>query len=114
MTGRPRWPIILASVPLWPILWLLVFASLARVKLGYWPAYDQPDPKTLHWQLLDVPIFPLIFLAPAALLTSLVFALYGWYAGRRDWRFLLTVITFLILIVWLRLDPGGFFEWWID
>ena len=105
---------MLASVPLWPIVWLLVFASLERMKLGFWPAYDQPDPSTLHWQLLDVPIFPLIFLAPVALLTSLFFALYGWYVGRRDWRFLLTAISYLIFTAWLSLDPGGFVECWFD
>jgi hypothetical protein len=61
---RSRWALALATVPLWPIVWLLIFASAARVKLGHWPSYGQPDPKTLHWFPADLAVLPLLLLAP--------------------------------------------------
>jgi hypothetical protein len=64
--SRPRWELALASAPLWPIGWLIVFASAARVKLGYWPSYAHPDPTTLHWLPADIMVLPLLLLAPLA------------------------------------------------
>jgi hypothetical protein len=114
MNSRKSWLLVLASAPVWPILWLLVFASLARVKLGFWPSYNNPDPKNLNWPIWDVPVFPLLLFAPLVLIGSLILAIYRWYTGRRDRHFLLTLMCFLALIAWLRFDPGGFVEWWAD
>lgn len=113
--GRQRWPLLLATVPLWPIVWLMVFASSARVKLGFWPGYDHPDPSDLHWAFLDIPVLPLLLFAPVALLVSLILACRKWFVGRRDWSiFLLTVGSFVVLLLWLKIDPAGLFEWWMD
>ena len=38
---------VLATIPSGPILTLVLYAVAARVKLGFWPSYDQPDPKDL-------------------------------------------------------------------
>jgi hypothetical protein len=66
MRDRLRWPLLIASLPLWPILSLVAFGALARVKLGFWPAYDHPDPSTLHWPFFEVPMFPLLLLTVGA------------------------------------------------
>jgi hypothetical protein len=113
---RKTWPFMLASVPLWPILWLLAFAGLARVELGYWPSYDHPDPSSLKWpwSILDIGVLPLLVLAPLAVLGSLAASVHAWYVSRWDWRLLLTAACFVVLLAWLQFDPGGFFAWWLD
>jgi len=113
---RNRWPLVLASVPLWPIIWLVAFASLARVKLGYWPSYDHPDPDSLKgpWIILAVAELPLLLCAPLSLFVCVAGGIHAWYRRQWDWRLLLTLVTFAVFVAWLRFDPGGLFEWWID
>jgi len=102
-------------VPLWPILWLLAFATAARVKLGYWPSYNQPDPSTL-WFTADFAVLPLLLLAPIAAFASVINALFRWQAGRPPvWSACLTTFASLVVLwLWLAVDPGGFFTWWVD
>ncbi len=115
VSERPKWSIVLATAPLWPIAWLIGFASLARVKLGVWPRYDQPDPQDLHWPFLDIPPLLMFLLVPVALLVLLIIVSRRWIAGHRDWTTILVAIgSFTVLVLWLRLDPGGFIEWWLD
>ena len=111
--ARSTW--LLASVPVWPIVWLLLFASAARLKLGYWPSYDQPDASTLHWFPVDMAVLPLLLLAPVAAFGSVILAVFRWCKGRSDWYVCLTTLaSFDVLILWLGFDPGGFFNWWAD
>jgi hypothetical protein len=51
-----------------------------------------------------------------AVVASLLLALRWWYIGRRDWKLngFVAIASIAILIAWLRIDPGGLFEWWID
>jgi hypothetical protein len=51
---------------------------------------------------------------PLALLGSLAALILAWYARRWDWRLLLTAASFSVFAAWIRVDPGGLFEWWID
>jgi hypothetical protein len=101
---------------LWPIVCLLFSASAARLTLGYWPSYNRPDPKDVSALILDVPVFPLLLLSPLAVVVSAIISFRDWYCGRNAWSRVAfaAVGSFLVLVVWLRLDPGGFFEWWID
>jgi hypothetical protein len=115
MRDRLRWPLLIASLPLWPILSLVAFGALARVKLGFWPAYDHPDPSTLHWPFFEVPMIPLLLLAAIAPFGAVMLAFRRWWVGHRDWwQFLLTVASFGILLLWVRFDPTGLFGWWAD
>ena len=116
MTARKNWPVVLASIPLWPIVWMLIFATLVRVKLGHWPTYGNPDTGTWTWpwQVLDITVLVLLICAPVAVLASLAAAMHWWYARRWDWSVLLTAPSFAVFIAWIRFDPGGLFEWWID
>ena len=66
--------------------------------------------------MLDVPVFPLLLLSPLAVVVCAIIAFRDWHSGRKAWSRVAfaAVGAFLVLVVWLRLDPGGFFEWWID
>jgi hypothetical protein len=110
---KERWPLVLATVPLWPIVWLILLASLARLKLGYWPSYGHPDPKDLNWPIPDM-TGPLLLLAPIAAGVALAAGIRAWYVRRWNWRFLLTVCSFAVFVLWFLFDPGGLFEWWAD
>jgi len=116
MTRTSKWPIILATLPLWGIFWLLSAVVVARARLGTWPIYNQPDPSNVLPILIDVPVLPLILLAPFACLASLMVGFHGWYVGRDGWKnvVLVAVGSFLVLVGWLWVDPGGFFNWWSD
>ena len=105
---------VLISAPIWPIVWLVVFAGLARLTLGYWPRYNQPDPKDLHWPFL-IPPFSLLLIAVVAVLALFGVALGRWFVGRPGWQALLWSIgSFAVLVCWLMLDPAGFVGWWLD
>jgi hypothetical protein len=68
-----------------------------------------------HWPFLDIHLLPLLLVAPVASLVALILAFRWRFAGRRDWSiFLLTMGSFVILLLWLGFDPGGLFEWWMD
>jgi hypothetical protein len=98
-----QWPWVLATVPLWPIVWLILIATIADFKLGYWPRYDHPDPKDLNWPIPDMVVGPMLFLAPVALVIALAAGIRGWYTRRWDWHLLLTVCSFAVLVLWLLL-----------
>ena len=111
---RRYWTLLLVSAPLWPFVWLMAFASLARFRRGYWPSYDQPDPKDLDWTFLEPP-FSIFLLGPPAVLLSAGFALGHWFKGRSEWWIpLWTSGSFLLSVLWFWFDPGGFIEWWFD
>jgi hypothetical protein len=114
-SSRPRWELALASAPLWPIGWLILFASAARVKLGYWPSDAHPDPTTLHWFPADFMVLPLLLFSPIAVFASVIVAIFQMADGRSGWSVCLkTMASFGVLFLWLRFDPGGFFVWWAD
>ena len=115
MNNRKRWPLVLATVPMWGIAWILISAAVARVQLGFWPRYGHPDPKELRGSLFfEVVGLALYLLAPVAVLMSLAALFRSWYRGQPDWRHLLTACFFGLLIAWVHFDPGGFVDWFFD
>jgi hypothetical protein len=113
---KARWPLALATFPIWTIFCLLLAGTAARLRLGYWPSYDQPDPKDISPLILDLPVWPLLLGSPIVVVASLLLAMRWWYTGRNDWRrnAFVAIASFAILVAWLWVDPGGLFEWWID
>jgi hypothetical protein len=117
MTLRTRWSLALASVPLWPIGWLLLLACIVRATLGFWPTASHPDPRDVPWPLflpLDAVLIPLLVSAPLAVLASTAFTVRAWYERRWDWCLPLTICCFVVFVAWFRLDPGGLLDWWAD
>jgi hypothetical protein len=106
-----RWSILLATVSISPICWVVLFATAARGKLGYWPSYGHPDPKDLFGPL---PFLGLILLAPLPLAAAVFAGADAWNARRVDWRFLVTACSTVLFILWFVLDPGGLGEWVAD
>lgn len=106
-----------------PILSLFSFYScvlLARVAFGYWPRCNQPDPGTIGTEplaacivvasiaLLVCCVSPAILLA---LLVTLRRSLFSRPYVTKVWVYL---ISFFILLLLARIDPGGFFDWFFD
>jgi hypothetical protein len=111
--------LVLATIPSGPILTLFLYAVAARVKLGFWPSYDQPDPKDLNWPVVyDCVGFVLVVgfgLALIAVAASLSWSLVDWRKGHGRWLFRLwPVVTFAGLLAWFWFDPGGLLEWYAD
>jgi hypothetical protein len=106
-----RWSLLLAIVAISPICWVVLFATAARVKLGYWPTYGHPDPKDL---LGPIPFLGLILLAPLPLAAAVFAGADAWSARRFDWGGLVTAYSFAVFVLWFVLDPGGLGEWVAD
>jgi len=110
---------VLAAIPWAPILTLFLYAIAARVKLGFWPSYGQPDLNDLNWPIVDdcvgfllVVEFGLALIAVAA---SVSWSLADWRKGNGGWlRRLWPVVTFAGLLAWFWFDPGGLLEWYAD
>jgi hypothetical protein len=111
MTTASRWPLVLATLPLWPIGWVVLFASVSRLVLGYWPSYGHPDPKDLFG---PIPFLGLILLTPLPLIAVFGAGVHARDAGRWDWRLLVTLCSFAVFVLWFVVDPGGLGEWVAD
>ena len=92
MSVNRRWLLVLASLPLVPIVTVLLYAAAARVQLGFWPAYGRPDPKDLNWPfVVQVVAVVLVIvggwvLTPVAFVASLIWSIVGFYKSSAGWR----------------------------
>jgi hypothetical protein len=120
MSTRRRWLLALTSIPLVPILIVLLYGIAARVQLGYWPSYGLPDPKELYWpSAVQVVAVALVFtgqwLTPVVFVASLISSVIGFYKSSAGWRHRLwPAVTAVAFVVWFWLDPGGLFGWFWD
>ncbi len=67
--------IVPLSVPVFCLVACASFALRARIKLGYWATYNNPDPKTLDWPIHHSLIFVIALAIYPALITSAAFSL---------------------------------------
>jgi hypothetical protein len=114
MSAPNRSHMILASVPLWPIAWMLMLACVIRATFGFWPGHGPPNKLRGPIVVLEKILLPLLLCAPLAVLGSVGVAIHAWYARRWNWCLPLTVGCFVAFVAWLRIDPGGLFEWLMD
>jgi hypothetical protein len=116
MSPKDRSLAVVASVPM---AWVAVFAAFvvrARFALGRFPTPYHPDPKQLgfHWHM--VAIHGLFF---AALASFLVLP-WAWSArhdlGSRARRFCLPLYAagWALIGLVMLVDPGRFFDWFLD
>ena len=113
-------PVVTLLMATFPFLLLTVFFSYvlrARLFLGHWPSYNQPDPKQLGWWIQHS-FLQLGFISfPAVALSAVIFAIVGRF-HRRDfplWTIIaITLLACCVLIAFARVDPGGFIEWVLD
>jgi len=119
----PRWfGGLQLALALSPVIWLVPFYAmmgLARIELGRWPMVYQDNPAFfgLEW-LLEVLMLSGLIL-PLFSVAAMVMGLVMNALGRtKTLEFLIRVwLAFPawgLLIVVVRTDPGGCFDWFID
>jgi len=108
--------LIISAIPASLVLSLYSIFLYARLQLGYWPSYNNPDPKTmgLHytlWALLTLLMMPIYLL------------FFGWIMSRKNQKtYSTTTLKFWIIIavVWWIIfiincsDPFSAVEWLMD
>ncbi len=109
--------LLLASFPLLLLMVFFAYVLRARLFLGHWPSYNDPDPKQLGWWIQHS-FLQLGFIAfPAVALLATMFAVAG-RLHSRDFPFwtMLAIIALAcgIVIAFARVDPGGFVAWFWD
>lgn len=110
---------LLLACAAFPFLWLNAFALLvlrARLVLGRWPSYNNPDPKLLgmDWHYNGVLVgFALVM---TFAFVGIVGAVMGRIFSRQvPWTLvLLNIVTPVLTIALVRLEPWGFGDWLID
>jgi drug/metabolite transporter (DMT)-like permease len=116
-----------AAEKLWGMLCLLptgwialfyAFVVRAYFKLGHWPAPYQPDPKDLAFDLHHLAIW-LGF--PVIIASAVVFGIVVVSQGRkyshspRRWMMAMGyIVTLLVGVGLMCIDPGHFLEWFVD
>jgi hypothetical protein len=115
-----RWLLVLTSVPLVPIVIVLLYGIAARVQLGCWPRYGLPDPKDLNWPLAVQAVAVVLVIggtlwALIAFVASLIWSIVGFYKSTAGWpQRLWPAVTFVVFLAWNWFDPGGLFAWFFD
>jgi hypothetical protein len=109
--------LILAAFPLFLLVAFFGYVIEARLHLGHWPSYANPDPKQLGWAIQHSTLqlgfvgFPVVAFLAAGL------AMLGRARSREFpiWTVIVTVVMASVtLIAFTRLDPGGFVDWFWD
>jgi hypothetical protein len=111
---------VLTSIPLVPIVMVLLYGIAARIQLGFWPAYGLPDPKELNWPFaVQVAAVVLVIggqlLTPVVFVASLIWSIIGFYKSSPGWRQRLwPLVTAVASVVLFLFDPTGLFNWFFD
>lgn len=123
MTKSNNNKFILSALSGWifQIIAILICASYslrARLALGYWPEYANPDPKTLEWSLHHSLVGIVLLLMLPALIASSAWGL-GLLFQRRYKSSLMIVLGSLILLIAYFLIPqistiDNFLAWYFD
>jgi hypothetical protein len=89
----------------------------ARLHLGHWPSYANPDPKQLGWWLQHS-LLQLGFIGfPLVALLAIGLAVFGRTRSREFpfWTTIGTIVaTGAALVLYAWIDPGGFVDWFAD
>jgi len=113
----PTIAMILAVSPAFMIVALLEYATQARVYLGHWPSYNNPDPKNLGWFIQHAALQLGFMLFPLAILGAVGVLIAG-RAKTADFPLRpvmgTAILCSALLIAYCRVDPGGFLEWFWD
>jgi len=113
-------PVLTLFLATFPFVLLAVFFSYvlrARLFLGHWPSYNQPDPKQLGWWIQHSFLQVGFVALPAVALGAVILAIVGRFQ-RRDFpvRTIIAIAALAcgVLIAFARVDPGGFIAWFWD
>lgn len=112
-----RLPLLLAWYPLAWLVSVYLFVLRARFHLGFWPEPSRPDPKDLGFTVHHAVNWFGLATVPGAIIAAVGLAVIGSRIGWRTkvWPTLsLAAVSFVAVIATGRLDPGRFFEWFVD
>ncbi len=112
-----RLPLLLAWYPLAWLASVYLFVMRARLHLGFWPEPSRPDPKDLGFTMHHAANGFGLATVPGAIVASVVLAVVGSRIGWRikPWPALfLAAVSLAAVMTTGRLDPGRFFEWFVD
>ena len=113
----PLVALILAVFPVLSLLALLLGVFAARLHLGHWPSYNNPDPKQIASGLPHLVIQLCLMLVPVSVFSAIALALVGRSRSKQFpfWTILMaTAVSVALLIAYGRIDPGGFVNWFMD
>lgn len=103
-----------------PLTWLVLFYSfVVRVYLilGRWPQPYLPDPKDLGLTWHHMAIWLTLPLVVVGAITFFLMVARGrgqFLRGRYKWGTVFFAITFAAWLMAVGVDPGRFFEWFVD
>ncbi|MCH6258501.1 hypothetical protein MLD52_18210 [Puniceicoccaceae bacterium K14] len=112
---------IFGSVQLATYLLVLSFALITYFKMGHWPSYGNPDPKTIFTSLFAPFIWLLVFASLVSLGVYPILAMIEGIKGiQKRWHFWIFLIgTFLwvldtFYLHFMNLRQGGLLSWVFD
>jgi hypothetical protein len=108
---------LLSLSPLVVLANFYLFVLLARIDLGHWPVFNDPDPRYLPANLVRYTIVLSFVLLPFSAAAALALSLFGRWRNAHFplWRLLgLLCASAAMLVIVLWIDPGGFKNWFID
>jgi hypothetical protein len=121
-----RWwienPFVLFSfvLAIFPALVMFLFACYvceARLWIGHWPQYGNPDPKILGMKWARSFIGVGMVSVPYTGTLAILFALIGRSMSRTFPVWTISIIAIVITsvaFIFYRTDPGGFLNWFVD
>ena len=117
---KPPFPLITLLVAAFPVLLifdLLGYAFKAAVHLGHWPSYANPDPKQLGWSYEHGVVLLAWISFPMVSLGAIILAILGRFRSQNfpAWSVsLVAIASFVVFLVYCRIDPGGMVAWFWD
>jgi len=107
--------------PLAGYLLLVTYAAYVALKIGHWPTYSNPDPKTLDSPIWDPVVSFAVTLSsyaiPVAILSSVLVFFFGTGEGKAEKKTVLLwsiVPVFVCLVVLLDIRMNGPLNWYLD
>lgn len=103
-----------------PAVWLLIFVAFcvfARLKLGYWPTPDHPDPKTLGVLWLRNGLLFGLFAVGVSLVVGVLAHVVNAAKVRTASsmrKCCLSILAAIVFVVMIRFDPFLIVSWFVD
>ena len=107
---------IISYIPLGWLSFFTLFITRACIKLGKFPSYNNPDPKTLnfdiHWSILFLTLLPVFGSIVLWIPLSVIEAVTDKNLRKLD--VLVYSISYICLVAIIVFDLLGLFEWFFD
>jgi hypothetical protein len=112
-----RFTAVAAAFPLVALANFYLFVCLSRIDLGHWPVFNDPYPRVLPSAFQRISIFLSFMAVPAVSVAGVLSSVIGRrrYADFPMWRLLaFNVASAGLLVMLARMDPGSFWNWFVD